>query len=248
MVGITAGLLCGTAQAQQEVTSDEWQFLVTPYAWLPTIKGDLNYGLGNLKIDPDDILSGLNMALLVSGEARKGKWSVLGDVVYLNMSDKAHNAASIPLDGGAEADVDVTIKLKNWTVNGTGGYSVYADENVNLDVIGGARYVYMESELVAQAPDLGVTRNDTIDATVWNAIIGVRGNYNFYPSWYIPYYLDIGTGGSNFTWQAMAGVGYQFNWGDILLAYRYLSFDQDNGDAMEELSIDGAALGVRFSF
>ncbi len=35
-----------------------------------------------------------------------------------------------------------------------------------------------------------------------------------------------GAGTSKFTWQALLGVSYSFEWGDLLLVYRYLSFEQ----------------------
>jgi hypothetical protein len=34
----------------------------------------------------------------------------------------------------------------------------------------------------------------------------------------MPYYLDVGTGSSNWTWQALLGVGYAFDWGDVNLS------------------------------
>ena len=31
--------------------------------------------------------------------------------------------------------------------------------------------------------------------------------------WFVPYYADIGTGQSDFTWQAIGGIGYAFSGG-----------------------------------
>ncbi|MBK6396605.1 MAG: hypothetical protein IPF73_19570, partial [Betaproteobacteria bacterium] len=48
-------------------------------------------------------------------------------------------------------------------------------------------------------------------------IIGVKGRYAFGADrrWFAPYYLDVRTGDSDLTWQAMGGLGYRFSWGDI---------------------------------
>jgi hypothetical protein len=60
----------------------------------------------------------------------------------------------------------------------------------------------------------------------------------------MPYYLDLGTGSSNWTWQALVGVGYRFGWGETTLAIRSLSYDFDEQDA--NLRFTGPALGVTF--
>jgi hypothetical protein len=39
---------------------------------------------------------------------------------------------------------------------------------------------------------------------------------------HVAYYTDIGAGQSDFTWQAFAGVGYRFAWGDALTGCRHL--------------------------
>jgi len=64
----------------------------------------------------------------------------------------------------------------------------------------------------------------------------------------VPYYLDVGTGSSEFTWQAMAGVGYRWHWGSVFGAYRYLSFDEGDQKFIRDLSLGGAAVGVGFRF
>ena len=71
---------------------------------------------------------------------------------------------------------------------------------------------------------------------------------NLTEEWYLPYHFDIGTGDSDLTWQALVGVGYRFDWGDILLAYRHLSYDQGNAGFIQDLELSGLALGVNFRF
>jgi hypothetical protein len=45
----------------------------------------------------------------------------------------------------------------------------------------------------------------------------MRGYFMLGDNWYIPYYADIGTGGSDLTWQLFGAIGYRFSWGDIRL-------------------------------
>jgi hypothetical protein len=64
----------------------------------------------------------------------------------------------------------------------------------------------------------------------------------------VPYYLDIGAGDSDFTWQAIAGVGYSFGWGDVLGVWRYLDYDTPNNDPIQNADFNGPAIGVTFHF
>ena len=64
-------------------------------------------------------------------------------------------------------------------------------------------------------------------ADLWDGVVGVRGRVTLANSaWFVPLYLDAGTGTSKFTWQGLLGVGYAFGWGDLLLVYRQLAFDE----------------------
>jgi len=81
--------------AVAEGGSDKWQFQVTPYLWLPTIGADLNYdiprgggGSPSVEAGPTDWWELLNGAALVNGSARKGRFSISTDLVYLSMSSK----------------------------------------------------------------------------------------------------------------------------------------------------------------
>ena len=64
----------------------------------------------------------------------------------------------------------------------------------------------------------------------------------------MPFHLDIGTGDSDFTWQVDAGIGYTFDACDVVLGYRYLSWDFDDNPVLDNLNIKGPYLGVKFIF
>jgi len=58
--------------------------------------------------------------------------------------------------------------------------------------------------------------------------------------------VDVGTGQSRLTWQAMAGIGYSFDWGTTTLAWRYLDYEFDPNAAIQDVSLSGPFLGVTF--
>jgi len=46
----------------------------------------------------------------------------------------------------------------------------------------------------------------------------------------------------------MTGVGYSYKWGDVLLAYRHLYYEQKSDKPIQELQMSGPALGATFRF
>jgi len=105
-----------------ETGPDEWQFQLTPYIWLPTIDGTLNYGpppgsggSPNVEVGPTDWLELLNFGVLISGSARKGRFSIFTDVVYLSMT-KNGDGRVVSVDGtvsgpGGSINVPVSADL-----------------------------------------------------------------------------------------------------------------------------------------
>ena len=58
---------------------------------------------------------------------------------------------------------------------------------------------------------------------------------------------DLGGGNTKFTWQAIAGIGYSFTWGDILVAWRYLDHEFKSGEPVQTLTFNGVGAGVIFN-
>ena len=62
----------------------------------------------------------------------------------------------------------------------------------------------------------------------------------------MPYYLDVGTGETQSTWQGMVGVGYEYSWGSVMAAWRYTGFQMKSGSAIESMNFNGPLLGATF--
>ena len=87
------------------------------------------------------------------------------------------------------------------------------------------------------------------DDDLWDGIVGIKGHFDLSAqNWAVPYYLDIGTGSSELTWQATVGLAYAFNWGDLMMMYRHLEYDQDSSGLMQNFSFSGPLIGGRFHF
>ena len=63
----------------------------------------------------------------------------------------------------------------------------------------------------------------------------------------MPYYVDVGAGDSDLTWQATAGIGFRAGsvW-DLNLVYRHLEWDFDSAGLIDDINFSGPTFGVIF--
>ena len=64
--------------------------------------------------------------------------------------------------------------------------------------------------------------------------------------WFVPWYVDVGTGQTDLTWQAIGGLGYSFKWGEVIGVWRYMDYNFKSGAPIEKLTLNGPAIGVAF--
>jgi hypothetical protein len=250
------GLLSGSAA---QAASDEWQFGLTPYLWLPSVDAKLGFetpGAGG-SADMTNLLKHLSGAFFLNADASKGPWGLSFDIVYCSFDKKSSQVTSIDFPRlGAEVPIDAGSETGLWgtVVSLSGTYALIRSPNASFDGLAGFRYTHIGASLdwsfAASVPGL-TARTGSADTKVdlWDGIVGVRGRLKPTDSaWFMPLYLDVGAGTSQFTWQGLAGVGYSFSWGDLLLVYRKLSYDQGDTGGLQHLSFSGAALGATFRF
>ena len=271
---VGAFLLFAPFHANAQATADKWTFSVMPYLWLPSMEGTLRYGpppasgaSPNVSIDADTLLGALDMAFMLQAEARKGRWLIATDVIYLDLSSDSSSVRSIDFNPGSgpvniantalDTGTQTNLKGTVWTL--VGGYAAVQDPRATLDVIGGFRYFDLKATTNWQlsatvtgpggAQTFATTGSVTKSEDLWDAIVGVKGRVKLgQGNWFMPYYLDAGAGDSTLTWQGVLGIGHAFKWGDVLLAYRYLSYEQSGNKLIEDLSFGGLGLGVNFRF
>ena len=255
-----------------------WKFSVMPYLWVPSVDGKINYGppstgggSANVSIDTDTILDNLDFAFMINGEARKGRWLVATDVIYLDFGNTDSTVQSVDLNPGpgrvnvstSQLNTGTQSKLKGWLWTLVGGYAAIQEPRANVDVIGGFRFLNLEAKTSWQLSTTvtgigpgGATAtfaregNAEKSDNVWAAIVGAKGRAKLGASdWFVNYYGDIGGASSLFTWQGALGVGYAFKWGDIIFDYRYLYYSQSGDDKLiDNMSFGGFALGANFRF
>jgi hypothetical protein len=204
---------------------------------------------------------------MITGDARKGKWSVATDFIYFSLSGDQSAVKSVDFNPGT-GPVNVTttglnlgteVKLKAAIWSLVGGYALVQEPHATLDVIGGFRYAGLEATtnwrlaatVTGPAGAANFSRTGSIKKSedILDAIVGVRGRVRLGDSnWFMPYHVDVGGGDSKLTWQGVVGIAYSYKWGDVGLTYRHLSYDMGGNKLIEDLSLSGPALGVAFRF
>ena len=270
-VALACIALASPALGQSTAPSDEWRFAVTPYLWLPNINGTLKYQVPSggaspeVGLGPNDYLSNLKFALMLAGEARKGRWGAFTDLIYLDFSGqksavKAVDFLSVGRDrvtSQIDAGTQSSLKGTLWTL--AGSYTAIDTPEWTLDAFAGFRYFDLQAStnwqlaLAVNGPNTGVvfpaSGSISQSETLWDGIVGVRGRIRLGSgNWSLPYYVDVGTGSSTVTWQGLIGVAYGFRWGDVVLAYRNLYYDQSGDKLVQNVRLGGPALGVTFRF
>ena len=255
-------LSTGALGQQMAKETDAWQFGVSIYGWFPDISGETSFtqpgGGSEFKIDIDDILDNLKFTLMGTFDVRKGRWGLLNDVIYMEVGDSetgTRNATigrrALPVN--ATADIDFDMESWIWTI--AGYYQALNKSGFALDVLAGARYLDVEQKVnwditgdVASIPAIDRSGDAKADLSNWDAVIGARGRYAFgaNKTWFVPYYLDLGTGDSDFTWQGVAGLGYAFRWLEVAAVWRYLYYDLPSDKAIRDVNFSGPAIGATF--
>jgi hypothetical protein len=269
LAGCAASLAMASVQAAPPVNDGEWHVSLTPYLWLPNVNSTLKYNLppgsgGSAESDvgPNSYLENLQFVLMLSGEVRRNEWAVISDVIYLDFGKDTSHVSSVGGSGGAisiprERNLSTQSDLKGWTWMLAGSYTAWRSETASLDLLAGLRVLHIQTALDwnidASIPGSGFTfaRSGTIEAsdTLTDAIIGVRGRVWFGDGkWFAPYHLDVGGGDSSLTYQALAGVGYAFQWGEVQLSWRELSWEQSGDKLVQSLRFSGPAVGLTWRF
>lgn len=269
------------------LVTDPWTFTVTPYAWVTlldgsaTVKGrttDVDVGYSELwnivrhSEIPEDL-----MALMGHFEARKGRFSVFADVVYLKIGLDAGMTRSRGVDAlnasvGASAGLKVQMvigevaaayEIARW------GYSATPGSGTAIDVFGGARGWWQKADASLDASgtlnlgglSLNADRTLTASESVgWiDPLVGARLRHQLTPSTTLLVSGDVGGFGlaSNFTWQALATINYEFyvrnnvTWSGMI-GYKALHVDYSRGSGFDhyqyDMTMHGPVFGVTARF
>ena len=175
------------AGADDSGISDRWQYAASIYLWGAGIDATDARG-ADVNVSFETLINNLNMAFMGNFEARRDKWSMLADVIYLNVG--ANNSGKVPVAVAPGTNVDVkvnaSVETKGLVLNFIGGYTLWQTPEASLDLLAGARYLDLQLDFglsAAVGPNVRARTFSDSDS-MWDGVIGVKGHADLNPKWY----------------------------------------------------------------
>jgi opacity protein-like surface antigen len=252
---ITYGLVCTKAAVAEGKTTDNnsWQFEITPYFFGAGMEGAV--GMSGVSADVDmsfsDIWDRLDKAFMLFFTAQKEDWIFAFDGIYFKLDDEKAASWLGPLGNINTAQLNADVTQQAYT--GYFGRRVLK-QHVMVDVLGLARYTSLDANLklaVTTGSDLLPDGSRSVGRreSWWDAAIATRVIAPVADKWDFVGYADIGAGGSDLTYQLMAGMNWQFShMFSVKFGYRHFYQDYQKDDFKWDMTTSGvyAGLGIRF--
>jgi len=215
---------------------------VTPYIWLPGLSGSLRVETGDPPAETNtSFLEALDFAFLITGEARKDRWGILGEFNYLVLSEDAATDGFIYL--GAEAG------LKGTMGSLAVGYRFHDEGDFSLDVLAGARVWWIDVQIDYQVGSRPAKSVGKLKSWI-DPIVGLRGQVTATDKIFLTALFDVGGFGvgSDLQWEALASVGYRFTPKvSASVGYRHLDIDFEDGNFLADVYLTGPYLSLDFN-
>jgi hypothetical protein len=156
-------LVAGRAGTQEESkvveqpsvkTTEPWKITIGAPAWLTGVTGTTGFHGANadVNVDAGQILRHVNVVFSLGGEARKGRFGVVGDLLYLN--------AQAGADGtGLVSKLD--LGLQQFLGEFFASYRLIEGPHGWLDLLAGFRYTYLGEQVGLQADNMAINAAST---------------------------------------------------------------------------------------
>jgi len=226
--------VAGSAMAANpKLSDDEWHFTLSPlFLWGMNINGSSTIGPETLplQIDFEDVLDNLSAVFTVHFEMQKRDWTIFAEYQYVDLDP------SFDTPSGADVGIDFIDQMAELGV----AYRVATFGINDLEVLGGARYTRQDMD-VSFGP--GVQLLDISESWL-DGFVGMRVFTHISDKWTFIGRGDIGAGGSDFVWNLVGMVDYQFkDWGSVFFGYRFLDYDYESGSGMDYYAYDALQQG-----
>jgi hypothetical protein len=219
----------------QPAASESWDFELTPYLWAAGLDGDTAADGTGSEIDTDYSffsLDNLDFALGTAFEARKGRWGMLYDLMYVEFSDAFNRApnSEVEVSGGV---LDTVASLA-------------AQNGRPLELLFGLRYVALKATVDIAPVPAASARESWLDP-----LVGLRFTHAFNDRWSVALRGDIGGFGvsSDFVTNVSAIFGWRVGENVTLRGgYRLLQMDFDGDSLLLDATLQGYVIGASWEF
>lgn len=229
---------------------------------MPSVYGATTFPNGaagpTFKINAHTIVSNLNAAFMGRVCAQRGQWGMLADRIYSDVGKRLNatrhfDVPGVPIPVGVTGNFKLRTQSNLLTLAGT--WQFLSGPRHDMSLVFGVRMNDLQQQLAwqlsAALPGLPeLAGRSKVDKTNWDAIVGLTGREYFAndPRWFIPYYVDAGTGDSKFTGQIAAGIGYATGWGEVTAGWRYIDYQFKSGSLISRVALSGPAVGLTWRF
>lgn len=228
----------------QEKSPDDWHYTYELYGWLPRITIQPAEG-DQITLKLKDILKNLDMIFFSDIEMRKQDWSLGLDLIYMNLGGNDTVTGEII---GRPLELDVAVDMRAVIGTLTAGHTIARTDRTRFDIIGGTRYLYIRTGLDFDIEGTPFEKEKTLSGANWDFLLGFDGKTLINDQWYFDYYADVGSGASKLTWQAKAGMGYEFNKWTGTFGFRYLSYNFEESGPLDNMKVYGPYLGAKWTW
>jgi hypothetical protein len=194
-----------------------WQYELTPYFLAAGLNGDA--GVRGVSADVDmsfsDIWDDPDCGLMGVFTTSKGRWTLGLEGVFFKLESDEVKSVTGPF-GQVTVDGALGLTTEMSIYQGTVAYRV-VDEVTHLDVLGALRYTKLEADAkvkLSTTPGIvypGGANSARGDESWADAVVGLRVIHPVSNQVSLLGYADIGGGGSDLTYQFLAGVNWKRN-------------------------------------
>ena len=240
------GLSAGPAAAQTAASHDEWSSSVALYLHASDLNGTVTRGPVDVPVvvSFSTLLDKLNTAFTIHGETQRGPIGVGVDYFYFGLGE---TAIATPL---ANVTVEeANLNLKNFELFGIGRVGDPTQGYGAFDVLAGARYRGLGSDLSISLPIVGTVGPLSGDRSWWDLLVGGRYMKTLHRRIAVRLRADAGTEVFN----VQGGLDITVtDWLVLGLQYKYVNFDHSEGDGLDRFRYDvtehGPLFGAAFVF
>lgn len=238
--------MAGSSQApiqniqEPEASISDWHWKANLYGWAESLDGNVTIRGRYVPVDIgfDDILENLDFAIMGSAEVSYGRWGLLADMSYAELSGSSYGRRSV-----------VNVGLDQFIGNFALAYEIFGEGNSHLDLYAGARVnsLDLDAEFIGRRLFARTSQSET-----WvDPIIGLRFQQELSERFFLRLVGDVGgfNVSSDFTWQAMGILGFRMTeHSSLLFGYRGIGTDFSSGTFGYDVTTQGVLLGVEVGF
>jgi hypothetical protein len=240
VLGAIVFAVVGLAPATHAAQADEWEWMVAPYAWIPSISTDLNTRIppGDSGPDFSNLIDDIDGAFEMHVEGQGERFGMFADFTYLGLADSK-----------SFARVDTNSDLDSILFEAAGVWSPGEGRLKGLELFGGLRYIDVELKVRFDPVNpVFNTLEASVDKSYSDFMLGGRYTWPVGERWRFTLRGDGSFGDTDGTWN-VSGVGqYRVKYGSWLFGYRYLSVELEDGINDVDLTIHGPMVGFGFIF